>query len=240
MNLYESQSVELTIAEGCPWHEAQVKYGTPNVDWCEPTVCSYINEPANTWSNLGFLIAGLLIVKKLQNLITTAFGWIVIVMGLFSAIYHATNNYLSQHLDFLGMALMTSYLLAFAVVRLRSQLQERWTWYWFFVSLNLGTLLFLGILKWPVQLLLALNAIPIVILELILFFRRSSRLKMTYFWLSIVLLVIAQVSAQIDLKRVYCQPESLFFHGHVLWHILCAVAMYFAALHMREHSPTKA
>lgn len=239
MSLYEAKPVEVTIGEGCPWHEAQLKYGTPNVDWCEPTVCSYINEPANTWSNLGFLIAGLLIIKKIKSSVAAPFAWIVIVMGLFSAIYHATNNYLSQHLDFLGMSLMTSYLLAFAVVRLRRTPESQWTWYWFFVSLNLMTLLFLGILKWPVQLLLALNATPILVLEIVLWSRRQRVLKMSYFWISIVLLIVAQISAQIDLKRVHCDPESLFLHGHVFWHILCAMAMYFAALHIREHSLTK-
>ena len=39
---------EFTIAPQCPWYDAQQTFGPPNVDWCEPTICAYINEPANT------------------------------------------------------------------------------------------------------------------------------------------------------------------------------------------------
>lgn len=236
MSLYEAAPKPLSIPQGCPWHDAQVEYGTPNVDWCEPTVCSYINEPANTWSNLAFLLVGVMILKKITGRLTTKFAWIVIVMGSFSAIYHASNNYLTQHLDFLGMSLMTSYFLALGAVRLNQKFNSLMAWYWFFVSANVTTLLFLGILDLPIQTLLALNATPIIVLESILYFKAPKKLKMSYFIISIVTLIVAQVFAQIDLKRIYCKPESLFLHGHVMWHLLCAVSMYFAALHMREHS----
>lgn len=234
MSLYKAEPIELTIPQGCPWHEAQVHYGTPNVDWCEPTMCSYINEPANTWSNLGFLLVGAVVVKKISNYVVSLFGWIVIVMGLLSALYHATNNGLTQHFDFFGMSFMMSYLLAFGTCRWLKKPKSLFTYYWFFMALNLMTLILLGILKIPIQMLMALNVLPILFIESVLFFRRDKTLKMRYFILSFLILIIAQVCAQLDLKRIYCNPENLFFHGHVLWHILCAVAMGFAALHIHE------
>lgn len=243
MSLYSAKPVELTIPEHCPWHQGQVHYGTPNVDWCEPTVCSWINEPANTWSNLPFLIVGFWLWKKHSKSLVGSFGAVVFIMGFLSAVYHATNNLLTQYFDFFGMALMTSFLLAFILRRILSAhgkhpfVQSPYDQYfWFFLSVNLTILLFLGLLKLPVQLMLLLNTIPILLAELYCFFILKITRKFYWFALSFVTLVIAQIFAQIDLKRIYCDPNNLIVHGHVAWHCLCAVAMGLAALYMKENS----
>jgi hypothetical protein len=237
MSLYSAKPVDVTIPEGCPWHHGQLEYGMPNVDWCEPTVCSLINEPANTWSNLPFLIVGFILWKKINNATVKAFGVVVFVMGFLSAVYHATNNLLTQHFDFVGMALMTSFLLAFVtrrILNVKSTIFDKY--FWFYFSLNMLTLLFLGLLKLPVQMLLLLNSIPILLAEIYCFVKLKRTKRFSFFILSISILILAQVSAQVDLKRIYCDPQNILLHGHVVWHILCAIAMYFAGLFIRENS----
>lgn len=237
MSLYSSKPVEITIPEHCPWHQGQIHYGTPNVDWCEPTVCAWINEPANTWSNLPFLIVGLLLWQKIKTPTVRAFGLIVFIMGFLSAVYHATNNLLTQHFDFFGMALMTSFLLAFVTRRILNISQKSFDQYfWFYLSLNLTLLLFLGLLKLPVQMLLLLNALPILFSELYCIFVLKKTRQVHWFALSFCFLIIAQISAQVDLKRIYCDPQNTILHGHVIWHCICAVSMYFAGLHIRENT----
>jgi Ceramidase len=237
MSLYTAKPVEVSIPEHCPWHKGQIEYGTPNVDWCEPTVCGWINEPANTWSNLLFLLVGIWLWRKIKNESVRSFGLMVFIMGTLSAIYHATNNLLTQYFDFVGMALMMSFLLAFVVRRILSRVQNSFDqFFWFFFSLNLLMLIFLGLLKLPVQMLLLLNSVPILLAELYCIFVLKKTRKVYFFAASFVVLFIAQVFAQIDLKRIYCDPNNLILHGHVAWHCLCAVAMYFAALHIRENS----
>jgi hypothetical protein len=233
MDLYSHEPVDLTIPTNCPWHEAQLSYGTPNVDWCEPTICSYITEPANTWSNIGFLIVALLILKKFKHKLIRCFSWIVLTMGLFSSIYHATNNYMSQYLDFIGMSLMTSFLLTFGIIRVtQKSWGEFFSFYWFFVSMNLVLIMFLDIAKLPVQLLLMMNAVPIVAIEVAIVLKTKKIKRELYFALSVCVLILAQIFAQVDLHRIYCEPKNWILHGHVAWHLLCAVAMYYAAKHL--------
>src|SRR5205823_851454 len=43
---------------GCPWWDLHERFGEPNVKWCEERLCAMANEPANTWSNLGYLVVG--------------------------------------------------------------------------------------------------------------------------------------------------------------------------------------
>lgn len=229
MSLYNAQPVEKTLSPGCPWYQAQVDYGTPNVDWCEASACSYFSEPANTWSNLGFLIVGIYLIRTRNSPEARRFGWIVAVMGVLSAIYHATNNAFTQRLDFLGMALMTSYLLIWVVSGFALKGFSFLKNYWFFVSLNLLIVIILDALKIPIQLLLMLNAVPLLLAQLYLILCLKNRRGAVDFFLSFGVLVVAQISAQIDLKRIYCDPAHPWLHGHVIWHGLCALAMLFAA-----------
>lgn len=237
MSLYSAEPIAVSIPENCPWHDGQINYGTPNVDWCEPTVCSWINEPANTWSNLLFLFVGLWLWKKMSNSQVRAFGAIVFLMGTLSAIYHATNNLLTQYFDFIGIVFMVSFLLAFVTRRILDKTQNSFDHYfWFYVSMNFLLLIFLGVLKLPLQMMQLINFFPIFFAEMYCIFILKKTRKVYFFVASFLILFIAQVFAQIDLKRIYCDPNNLILHGHVFWHGLCAVAMYFAGLHIRENS----
>ncbi|MBY0386056.1 ceramidase domain-containing protein [bacterium] len=237
MSLYDGKPIPISIEPQCPWYDGQVTYGTPNVDWCEPTVCAWINEPANTWSNLLFLLVGLLLWRKIKNSLVQSFGLIVFLMGSLSGVYHATNNLLTQHFDFLGIVLMSSFLLAFVSRRIRQRKQNAFDQYfWFFLSLNLLILLFLGVLKLPLQLMMFINMIPVFLAEMYCIFVLKKTRKMYFFFASFTVLIVAQVFSLIDLKRIYCEPSNMILHGHVIWHFLCAVSMGFVGLHIRENS----
>lgn len=235
MALFDNQKREFTIQEGCPWYEAQQSYGAPNVNWCEPTSCSYINEPANTWSNLGFLIVGVLLLRRMKTSQAARFGGVILVMGFLSSVYHATNNYLTQYFDFVGMALMTSYLIAAAFGRLSvGRTASFGGVYWFAMTLNMILLMCLDIMNIPIQTLLAVNIAAILIVEIAAGVAEKSLRSYGTFAAGFAVLVLAQVCAQMDLKRVHCDPEHLWLHGHVLWHILCAVGMYLAGMHLDQ------
>lgn len=39
----------------------------PNVDWCEQELCSWITNPADTWSNLAYLAFGVLMILETRR-----------------------------------------------------------------------------------------------------------------------------------------------------------------------------
>jgi hypothetical protein len=45
----------------CPWHAGADLLGAPNIKWCEAALCGWISEPANTWSNVLYLVIGLVV-----------------------------------------------------------------------------------------------------------------------------------------------------------------------------------
>lgn len=246
-SLYDNSRREITIEKGCPWYEAQQSYGAANVNWCEPTVCSVINEPANAWSNLGFILFGALLIKKLNEFkerTVAHFGWAVIWMGFFSFVYHATNNYLTQFFDFVGMYFMTSFLIAFNIQRLRGENPRNlYSIYWAIVALNCAMFMSFDIMDIPVQKTVMFNVVPLVLLDVASGIREKSLGLYKHFWVSLVFLVVAQVVSQLDLKRIYCEPDNIFLHGHAVWHVLASIGMLFAGFHLsrilKEKFPVK-
>ena len=225
---------EFTIEPGCPWYEAQQTYGAPNVNWCEPTQCSWISEPANTWSNLAYILVAVALIGKLRKSPGSWFPLIIFLMGALSFIYHASNNYLSQILDFVGMFLMMSFLLAFNFQRLFGSKRIFFSWYWFFMFLNTLAFLLFDLFDQPVQKLMLYNAVPALALEAVNGVMERSLRSYRYLVVAFLLLIIAQAAAIADIQRIYCAPNNVFLHGHVIWHLVSAGAMYFIGLHIKE------
>ncbi len=231
---YSNKNKEFTIDPGCPWYEAQQSYGAPNVNWCEPTVCSVINEPANTWSNLPYMIIGLALLVKMKKQPLRGFPYAVFVMGLLSFVYHATNNYLTQFFDFIGMFLMLSFLVSFNLKRLCKTETGFYTLFWFLVFLNTAVFMIFDIVDWPVQPMMLINAVPAIVLDLVNGFKEKRLKEYSWFALAVVALGVAQGFAILDIKRIWCEPDNFFLHGHVVWHLLGSVGMLFAGLHLNR------
>lgn len=216
----------------CPWHEAAVAVGAPNIKWCEATLCGWISEPANTWSNLAYLVLGAVIAWQNRRMPHYELRWMgpaMLLMGGFSLVYHASNNYLTQVFDFLGMYLLVFWMLVINLRRLGWFARERQKAV--FVALCVaGTLLvhlmYLAELKF--QLIIAAATLAIMISEVMA--RRYRRVRLGNFLTGLVLLCVAQAASLADLTRVYCEPGS-WLQGHAVWHVLSAVALYFACRH---------
>lgn len=232
---YSNEVREMTVQPGCPWYDAQQSFGAPNVNWCEPTVCSIINEPANTWSNLAYIIVGLILLRVIKDSTLHRFGPTLIVIGFLSGIYHATNNYLTQYFDFISMFFMMSFLLAFNMNRLfRNLCSNFFATFWFFAFLNSTIFMIFDIVDLPVQKIMLMNTVPIVLLDLFAGWQEGRLKQYRFFFLSLFFLIAAQAFAIMDIKRIYCEPENHFLHGHVLWHLFSAVGLLFIGVHMQR------
>ncbi len=237
MKLFDKSRSEMTIAKDCPWYEAQQTYGAPNVNWCEKTQCTYINEPANTYSNLGLIFIALLLLTKIKNKLVQHFSILVLIMGIASGVYHATNNYFTQFIDIIGMNFVSSFLLTFSLIRvLKKEHLKFYTLYFFITACNTLLLFIMESNGIAFQIIFFPQFFLTLILEAIIYFKNRNLKKHTFFLIALSFIAVAQTAAQIDLKKVYCNPGNLILHGHVIWHLLSAVGMFFFALHINHFS----
>lgn len=217
-------------APGCPWYDITVKQGAPNIKWCEETLCHWVSEPANTWSNIGYLVAGIYIlylaIKNRHNFNLKIFGPIIFFMGAMSFFYHQSNFYGSQILDFIGMFLFVAWAIGMNLIRLGKMKNE------FLIPFILGySLLSTAVLHWmyltniKFQMLVLISGIIILITELLS--QRKHKTHMKWFWSTIFILIIAFGFSLSDGQRLWCTPENhgWFSQGHALWHWTAAIAM---------------
>ena len=217
----------------CPWYYLNQKF-PPNIDWCETMQCSWISEPANTWSNLTYIFLALVLFyhsKKEASKFLKLFPLVLFLMGLFSFIYHASNHYFSQMLDFLGMYLYVCGLIVINLYRLEKlSYSKLLKVYSLFV---LVCITFTSIVFWfqfPIQALIGILALVVIGTEWVCYRKENKKYSLNWFILSILLLVIAGIFSALDVSRIWCEPNNTFLHGHSIWHVISGLgtsAVYF-------------
>jgi hypothetical protein len=217
-------------ALGCFWHLPTENMGAPNIKWCEETLCQIISEPANTWSNIGYLIFGLIIIfqgkRSHHSFSLKHLGFIIFFMGLMSGVYHLSNFYPSQLLDFIGMFFFVGQLLGLNLFRLGFITERKILFFNFIQSFLLLTIVHFMYMKGlKFQLLILISVIIILATEIKLYLKHPYPLK--WLLLSIAFLSLAFIFSIVDHQRLWCNPQlhGWFSQGHALWHWLSSVAM---------------
>jgi Ceramidase len=232
----------LVLAVGAGWLGPDVSRGD---NFCEAARSGWVKQPSNAFSNLGFVVAGLLVAwragraDQLGDVLprhpgtATTYACVVVLLGPASAAMHATQAAAGGHLDLLSMYLVASFAAAYALMRWVGQgrlfLAQVFS---LFVagcelvglySREVPVVTYAGNLAFAVLLLTA------VVVELLLWRRAAvgtglprADLRWGAAALGSILLAFAIWNVT---KSVWCDPRSLL-QGHAVWHLLCAVAAY--------------
>ncbi len=217
--------------------------GTADV-FCEAGHDGWIKQPANTWSNFGFMIAGLLIAwqlstgkfSHLKNTLTqsvffaTFFSCLVVLLGPGSMAMHATQTSVGGFFDMLSMYLIAAFMVAFAMQRF-FKLQPLYFTLIFGVVLGSCILahfanvrvFFFGFFGSAV---FAFYITVAIIFETLNLFVRKMKHNKMWGIAGLFFLLTAFGIWNISLTGApFCDPSSLV-QGHAIWHILDAVAVY--------------
>ena len=213
------------------------QFGPGNVKWCEERLCAVVNEPANAWSNMLFVVVGLILIYLGLKAKTASmkrfnylFGFIVVFMGLASFVWHATNNYATQILDFVGMYFYIYFLMCLSLYQFKL-ISARIGFFIFsvFVILSTGMILISKYLPFPYQITVFLAALIVARLQIRGWFsnrnypKRDLSLCLSFF-------VVASGFSYADISRLFCDPSNHVIQGHAIWHLLCAVGTWFSYL----------
>lgn len=202
----------------------------PNVDWCEQELCSWVVNPADTWSNLAYVAFGLWMMWSARGRGDGAamFGPAAIVVGLCSGAYHASYTYLLQLLDFLGMYLFVGLLLTLNAERLGwigARARRR---------VLLGGVAGLMALTpivfetgFPIQSIVFVLILLTVGQEVVLARRTRAEDRPAYglFLAALALITVAAGFSAADVTRMWCEPDNHWLQGHAIWHVLSATAL---------------
>ncbi len=218
-------------APSCPWYPVTEKVGAPNIKWCEETLCQWVSEPANTWSNLGYMIVALIIMylanKNNQDSKLKQLGPIIFFMGAMSFFYHQSNFYLSQILDFVGMFFFVGWCKGMNLIRLNKLNEKNLLKFNLLVATLLSTVLhFMYVSGIKFQMLVLISGIFIVVTEILA--QRKKRVGFGWFLATLGFLIVAFSFSLIDHKRIWCDPtqHGWLSQGHAIWHWVAALGMF--------------
>jgi hypothetical protein len=210
--------------------------------YCEARRLGPVAQPANTWSLLGFVLAGLWIARRSHRdrsqtpppflrdrLYPTIYASSVAFMGPGAAFFHASLTDWGGALDVLSMLFWVCFLLYYNLRSLYRWSDRR------FLVVYLVTVAFAALSRvfWPSAGLLAFAALHTgwIGTELLVGarlgrfgIRRELKRQRRYFWgyVGINLLALA-IWSQGHAGGLLCQPSSIL-QGHALWHVLNAIA----------------
>lgn len=221
--------------------------------FCEAFRDGWIKQPVNTWSNLGFVAAGLWMVSyasigrrktwfadnpfATSRSLPLVYALLVIFIGPGSMALHGTGHAWGHTVDVLAMFTFIMFPIAWSATHLvRGEERTFWAIY---LSLTvpltfahvLGVLPFSGVVLYAVL-------IPITVaLEVVRYFWRPTGLRSIVLTLcALGSFALAFVAWRLSLTGApLCAPGSLI-QGHALWHLLCAgatVYLFLAYLHER-------
>lgn len=177
-----------------------------------------VQQPLNSWSNAAFVFVGLLGLATRPRALGVLFAASAVVLGIGSFWFHASVTREAQWLDMVGTYAAVVAVGALGLERLGVRAATA-------VAIALALDVALAVFKWQISahvvlpLLVVAGAIPMVLAV------RAGRGTARAALLPLALLVAATALREADVRRVLCWPDSLWFQGHALWHVLCATSL---------------
>ena len=225
------------IPLNCPWSGLTL---SPTA-FCEQSLCAWIRQPANTLSNLGFILAGVLILRQARSgpgVYFSGLGWVAIMTAIGSAFYHASESRYGAIMDYFGMYLGSAYMFTTNLYRFTAwKTIARTVVFWSLLFLTLGTMIINENLARTVY-----GSVSIVCclgLETAIYFknrRAGFRINYKWFWVVWFFFSLSYLTWKLDEARWICDPQNHWFNGHALWHLLNAASLYFLFLYYRQFS----
>lgn len=206
----------------CPYSS----YIPATLTFCEEKVCGWIAQPANTLSNLAFILAAFLVLRFSKSTNAKWFSSIIFLTGIGSIAFHGSETFIGEVLDLSAMYLFASYLLCMTLIYFG--FLKPFFKLPFVFGITLFAAIHMIVTRQNGIVLFAVMMTFYGLLQIVLF-RRGLKIK----WASLGALsfIAAFLVWNLDIQGIICHPQNHFFQLHGAWHIFCALSQYFFFRH---------
>ena len=208
--------------------------------YCETIRDSLVLQPVVAYSNLGFLLAGLLILIQTQvrsdgfsrSLPARIFGLAVILIGAGSFFYHASLTRLGEWFDLMGTYLFISFLMLYNFARLQPFGGLAFTASYLAINSALGVQMIVA--RELQQIMFGILAAGALMFEVLVQVRRRPRVQFRFLIGGLACFVVGAFIWIFDSNSALpCAPQNLF-QWHAVWHLLMAVTAGLLFLYYRS------
>lgn len=200
------------------------------MQFCEQTLPGMIAHPADTWTNIGPVVAGLRISAIARRPLEQLLGFAALWTGLASAYFHASNTVLGETLDLSGMFLFILTLAA---------LQQHRATPWIGAPATIATVVGLSLVLTALSATSALLATPLFAVIVVIVIVRGiyDRKLGPWAWWMVGTFAVAWAFWWADITGHLCVRGNHILTGHGVWHLLNGLVFWFAFLHFRAPEP---
>ncbi len=220
------------IINQCPWSS----FEKGSFPLCESRLCEWISQPSNTYSNIAFLVVGLILLylffskKSLNGL---SFGLCTLYIGLSSFLAHASGARLFGFFDF--AAIFSVFTLALTKNASYSGLIKKQQENIIFIAAYTGVSCILYFFRFLQEIMFATFIISIVTWEIKILKRNAQTKISSSFKKALSVFGVGLIALALDATKTLCQPDNHIFQMHAVWHICNAIALYFIAMHYDQN-----
>jgi hypothetical protein len=188
--------------------------------FCEQPVNGFLRHPADTWTNLGPIVAGILVMCRAQAGMLMLLGASAVWMGAASAVFHATGTLGGEALDIHGMY---CFLIVLRLLQVEEGIQDTFwtTWDDALGVFGFATLLAVGFLFYP---WLGTPTFA-VLLGLLVISQWKRGFNSQWYWM-MGTFAVAYAFWLLDYHRILCCPTCHVLTGHGVWHLLNGVIVW--------------
>jgi hypothetical protein len=197
------------------------------IHFCEETLPGLIKHPADTWTNIGPMVAGFFVLRSAQRPLEVLLGFAAFWTGAASAYFHASNTILGETLDLSGM-----FLFILSIAALQQHRATPWlTGKTCVIAVIIGSLLLTALSTISAVLASPLFALIVVIVVLRGIYDRKLG---PWAWAMVGTFVVAWGFWWLDFLKILCIPGNHLLTGHGIWHLLNGAVFWFTFLHFRK------
>lgn len=212
--------------------------------FCEmPRTGALLLQPANSISSFGFVFAGLLMILQARSqdwqsafppAAAAVLGGAAILTGVGSVFLHASLTLWGQFVDVLGMYLVSAFFLISAIAKWRRMPDRSAAISYALLCAALVTVLYAmpEVRRW----LFAIILLAAIALELVFARTLRHQVRTGFYAAGLIANIVAFTIWNLDQRGQLCSPASPV-QGHAVWHLLGAVALWFAFLYYRSERP---
>jgi len=212
-----------SLTQVCPW----ANFEAATSIFCERRLCHWIVEPANTWSNISYFIAAIIIFRQNRNSKNSELNLIALtafLVGIGSTLFHATGTRWGEIIDVSAMYLISSLFIVFGLRRSVS-LSKIYLVIVYALLAGLSSLFLLLSRSSGIK-LFALHITLAGLLEI--FYFRKTTVKANYKFMRYMVIgfSVAYTSWFLDFHGILCNPDNHVLGGHAIWHLINATCLW--------------
>jgi hypothetical protein len=220
--------------------------GVSAIEFCERLRDAGLKQPANSWSNAGFVLVGLwtgwiamrdreaqiaaggppLNRMRASNVSPTLYASLAVLLGPGSAAMHGSTTRWGATADVASMFIWASFIVAYALARLWDRSERTFLIGYTALACLLAAPLVAQ--RFPFDINVAFGALvaSFVVLEFVLHRRRTTVSSDTRWLVRAAVLFLAAFGIWLPSHTggPWCDPDSLI-QGHAAWHLLDAAAV---------------